>query len=298
MNFKDETKFKPLTRFSGFNKGGTSPKDLTYYEASDGYYVSCDGEVWSAKRAVPNKMGGLQEGYRECCIKLKDGKTKRTTIHRLVAEYWVEGFNPEAGRILVNHIDENKTNNHPSNLEWCTNLHNSNHGTRNERMLQSLKQTCKTSEYKEKKSKTSKDVWKNPGSREKVSQSVKGLWKNPEYKAKMSKLAKDSWNNLEFRESRVQSLREAGENPELRVKRSQLAKERWKNPEVRENILKAVRKPVALFNSDGTPHKLFSSCAESAQYAGVSPDTVTNWVKSRKPSKCGKYYWSYYTPEE
>ena len=34
----------------------------------------------------------------------------------------------------VNHIDENKLNNHFLNLEWCTSKENANHGTRNKRI--------------------------------------------------------------------------------------------------------------------------------------------------------------------
>lgn len=50
------------------------------------------------------------------------GKSK--LVHRLVAEAYCQGYSPE---LQVNHIDGNKTNNHVSNLEWCTATHNNRH---------------------------------------------------------------------------------------------------------------------------------------------------------------------------
>lgn len=55
-------------------------------------------------------------------------------VHRLVAEYFVEKPKDYTSEYIVNHIDENKNNNRADNLEWCTILHNNNHGTRNERI--------------------------------------------------------------------------------------------------------------------------------------------------------------------
>ena len=37
----------------------------------------------------------------------------------------------------VNHKDENITNNHFSNLEWCDHVYNSNYGTKTKRMVES-----------------------------------------------------------------------------------------------------------------------------------------------------------------
>ena len=56
----------------------------------------------------------------------KDGIMKTCKIHRLVAEAFIP--NPEHYR-CINHKDEVKTNNHVSNLEWCTHKYNSNYGT-------------------------------------------------------------------------------------------------------------------------------------------------------------------------
>lgn len=78
-----------------------------------GYFVTEDGKVFS------NKWGRLKElkrtpnckGYETVYIKRKPRK-----VHRLVAETYIP--NPD-NLPMINHKDEDKTNNHISNLEWC-----------------------------------------------------------------------------------------------------------------------------------------------------------------------------------
>lgn len=57
----------------------------------------------------------------------RNGKSKTVRVHRLVAKAFIENpYNlPE-----INHIDENKTNNHVENLEWCTTAYNLTYGHR------------------------------------------------------------------------------------------------------------------------------------------------------------------------
>lgn len=89
------------------------------------YLISCDGQVKSLisnKLLKPNRMN---TGYLSVEL-FKDGKSKRLLIHRLVAQAFIA--NPD-NLPQVNHIDEVKSNNCVSNLEWCTAKYNMNYGT-------------------------------------------------------------------------------------------------------------------------------------------------------------------------
>ena len=104
-------------------------KDKKDYEGH--YQVSNCGRVKSIKfgkerilKPVPNSFGYL---FVNLC---KDGKVKAFTVHRLVAEAFID--NPNNYK-EVNHKDENKTNNIVTNLEWCDRKYNCNYGTRTEK---------------------------------------------------------------------------------------------------------------------------------------------------------------------
>lgn len=70
------------------------------------------------------------DGYVEYTL-CDNGKKIRVLEHRVVAEIYLENVKnlPQ-----VNHKDENKRNNHVSNLEWCDGKYNSNYGTGKIRM--------------------------------------------------------------------------------------------------------------------------------------------------------------------
>jgi len=117
-------------------------KDIKGYEGL--YQVSNIGRVKSLKRIVIRKDGSKlsvkerilkpltrPNGYLQVHLSNYRGKGKYPLIHRLVCEAFHE--NPE-NKPCVNHIDENKTNNVVSNLEWCTYEENINYGTRNRRV--------------------------------------------------------------------------------------------------------------------------------------------------------------------
>ena len=52
-------------------------------------------------------------------------KLKRRFVHRLVANEFCD--NNDSERIYVNHIDSDRSNNHYTNLEWCTHQENMDH---------------------------------------------------------------------------------------------------------------------------------------------------------------------------
>lgn len=118
-------------------------KDIPDYEGL--YQASNLGNIKSLQRTMPNsgaygKYFTVKEkilkphlhnnGY--CSVKLsKYGKINRVTVHKLIATLFVA--NPH-NYSIINHKDENKSNNKADNLEWCTAKYNCNYGTRNERL--------------------------------------------------------------------------------------------------------------------------------------------------------------------
>lgn len=62
-------------------------------------------------------------------VELADsGETRTFSVHRLVAQHFVSGY--ENG-MVVNHLNEIKTDNRAENLEWCSQRENCNYGISN-----------------------------------------------------------------------------------------------------------------------------------------------------------------------
>lgn len=99
-------------------------KDIEGYEGL--YAVTSCGKVWSYRRNKFLKPFQVTKGYLVVDLR-KPGKRKLAKVHRLV----LATYNPvENMDILeVNHLDEVKTNNCLSNLEWVTTKENVNYGT-------------------------------------------------------------------------------------------------------------------------------------------------------------------------
>lgn len=122
-------------------------KDVKGYEGR--YQVSNFGRVKSLERKVltrrkngyyyntvpekvlkPTLSTGKTGGYPTVKL-MKDNKGKTVKVHRLVAEAFIPNPNNYSD---VNHKDEDKTNNHVSNLEWCSRKYNNEYGTRKNRI--------------------------------------------------------------------------------------------------------------------------------------------------------------------
>ena len=103
------------------------------------YLITSHGRVFSLKYGKMRELKSQINRYGYLSVLFsKNGKQYRKTIHRLVAQAFIP--NPE-NKPEINHIDEDKTNNHVSNLEWMTHKENVNHGTRNERSGKAISKT-------------------------------------------------------------------------------------------------------------------------------------------------------------
>jgi len=113
-------------------------EDIKGYEGV--YKVSNLGMIKSIDRVINSSNGrsyfkkGIvlkpvldEDGYYQVSL-CKNGTQKEKKIHRLVMEAFTPNFKnkPE-----INHIDTIKTNNCISNLEWCTQIENSDHAIAN-----------------------------------------------------------------------------------------------------------------------------------------------------------------------
>ena len=98
------------------------------------YEVSSHGRVRSLNYRHTGQVKELKQrnnGHGYLFINLcKNGKYKMCYVHRVVATMFIP--NPY-NKPTVNHIDEDKTNNHVSNLEWADMKEQVNYGTRTER---------------------------------------------------------------------------------------------------------------------------------------------------------------------
>lgn len=108
--------------------------DIKGYEGL--YQVSTYGRVRSLNYKRTGKIKIMKccfcNGYFNIGL-TKNKKTKTFLIHRLVAEAFISNQDnlPE-----INHIDENRSNNHVENLEYCDHNYNINYGTRTKKMVE------------------------------------------------------------------------------------------------------------------------------------------------------------------
>lgn len=97
----------------------------------ENYYVTESGRVFCYRDSGPSRHGLHQmslrgkndpKRYIQVCV-CKNNKPKYFQVHRLVAQYFCDGYFDGA---VVNHIDSNIHNNYYKNLEWVTQKENIN----------------------------------------------------------------------------------------------------------------------------------------------------------------------------
>lgn len=106
---------------------GNMIDQLRPYRLNEHYFVSDDGRVYS-KRAQ-RWLTPVDRGNSYLCVSVPvKGKIKQISIHRMVAEMFLDNPN---NKPCVNHKDGDKINNNVSNLEWASYPENSNHAWEN-----------------------------------------------------------------------------------------------------------------------------------------------------------------------
>ena len=101
------------------------------------------------------------KGYKTVTL-TKDGVSKKHFVHRLVAEAFIENPN---GLPMINHKDEDKTNNLPENLEWCDAYYNTMYGNGRKKRLNKIKGVPLSEEHKRKISESLKRFYCADGER-------------------------------------------------------------------------------------------------------------------------------------
>ena len=104
-------------------------KNVIGYEGL--YEVSNMGNVRNVRRNTLLKLSKTNYGYIQVHL-YKNGIRTGFQVHRLVAEAFLS--NPD-NLPMINHKDEDKTNNSVDNLEWCDAKYNVNYGHRTENAI-------------------------------------------------------------------------------------------------------------------------------------------------------------------
>ena len=93
-------------------------RDLVCFNIKKGYYqISEDGMIWSNFYNKYLAYKKDSDGYHDILLVCEDGKRRHFRVHRLVAMTYIG--NPENLPVVM-HLDNNKSNNHYSNLKWGT----------------------------------------------------------------------------------------------------------------------------------------------------------------------------------
>lgn len=114
-------------------------KDVIGYEGL--YQVSDQARVRNNKGKILKQSVKVGKCVYYKYVKLyKDGQYRQAYVHRMMAECFIP--NPD-NLPIINHKDEDGTNNRLDNLEWCTVEYNSNYGNAKRNMSRGKRRRAK-----------------------------------------------------------------------------------------------------------------------------------------------------------
>ncbi len=126
------------------------------------YFVSDFGNIKRVKSSSGKdiekypKCGIYTDGYKSIWLHI-NGKFSYKKLHQLVALSFL-GPRPEG--LVVNHMDCDKLNNKPSNLEYVTRAENVAHAVRNHRFPSKKGQTNPNARLSDRQTEVIRRVWK------------------------------------------------------------------------------------------------------------------------------------------
>lgn len=144
------------------------------------YEVSNQGRVRNKTNKKILKQTYDKDGYCKISLYCHD-KRKHFRVHRLVGIMFIPNPN---NLPMINHKDENKSNNCVDNLEWCTAKYNTNYGTGLERRAESQRGLERSEESKRKMSESQKGRVLSEEHKRKIGNSMLGKNQSEEKKQK------------------------------------------------------------------------------------------------------------------
>lgn len=201
-----------------------------------------------------------------------NGKRRRFLVHRLVAMAFISNPN-EYG--YVNHIDENKHNNHVDNLEWCTQKHNCNHGTRTARIKSNMPQNKKVIQL----TMDGEFVAEYPTIQDAARQT----------RICAGHICDVCKGNREF----ANGFKWRYKDPALfALAQTALASKQSKSTQSRKDKFIILSRKVAQYDSSGTLIRVFNGMREMAEEFGYCKPSIINCCNGKSKTAYG-YIWKY-----